>query len=209
MVSPGRSETPQGAARLIQAARDGSREALGELLESCRQYLLLIANQQLDPDLRGKVGASDVVQESLLEAQRDFERFRGQTEEELLAWMRRILLNNLANVTWHYREAAKRQVSREVALADAPLDELYNALVSPAESPSSHALARERDEALRQALEQLPQASRQVIQWRNYERCSFEEIGRRLDRSAEAARKLWVRALEQLQQILEPPNESG
>jgi RNA polymerase sigma factor (sigma-70 family) len=58
-------------------------------------------------------------------------------------------------------------------------------------------MAREQDEALERALAQLPESSGQVIRWRNYERCSFEEIGRRLGKSAEAARKVWVRAVRE------------
>jgi RNA polymerase sigma-70 factor (ECF subfamily) len=189
---------------LLGGARAGSSEALGELLEHCRQYLLLVANRQLDARLRGKVGPSDLVQEALLDAQRDFERFAGRSQEELLAWLRRILLNNLANVTRQYRTTGKRQVDREV-----PLEQL--SVVPPAkqDSPSTEAIARERAEALERALGRLPEAAREVIQWRNYDRCSFEEIGRRLGRSAEAARKVWVRALEQLQSFLGPADESS
>jgi RNA polymerase sigma factor (sigma-70 family) len=75
-------------------------------------------------------------------------------------------------------------------------------------SPSSVLAAREQDHALGQALEQLPEHYRQVIHWRNYERLEFEDIGRRLGRSAEAARKLWGRAIEQLQRLLEALDEA-
>src|SRR3954447_5435699 len=204
-MAPGPNTTEQ----LLQAARAGSSEAVGLLLEGCRQYLLLIANQELDPALRGKVGASDVVQETFLDAQRDFGRFRGRTEEELLAWLRCILLNNLANVTRHYRAVDKRQISREVAFADVPAEQLREATGDERDSPRAGALARERDEALWAAIGRLPETARQVVLWRNYERLPFEEIGRRLDRSGEAARKVWTRALEQLQQLLESPDESG
>ena len=102
--------------RWLRAARVGSSEALGRLLESCRQYLLLVANQECDSDLQAKFGPSDLVQESLLEAQRDFGQFHGRTEGDVLAWLRRILLNNVANVREHYRSAQKRDVGREVRL---------------------------------------------------------------------------------------------
>ncbi len=63
----------------IAEARGGSREALNRLLEVFRPYLLLAANQDLDPVLQGRVAPSDVVQETLLEAARDFPIFRGGT----------------------------------------------------------------------------------------------------------------------------------
>ena len=95
-----------------------------------------------------------------------------------------------------------------MTLPDTALEKLLNELVDYGESPSSAVAARELDQALEQALKNLAEPYREVIRLRNYERCSFEEIGRRLDRSEEAARKLWVRALRQLSQLLEPPRES-
>src|SRR5262249_14287737 len=83
------------AAQLLAAARGGSREALGEALESCRAYLLYVAQREMAPELQAKGGASDLVQETFLDAQRDFDRFRGATEEELLAWLRRLLVHKM------------------------------------------------------------------------------------------------------------------
>src|SRR5436190_23322173 len=102
------------AAQWLPAARAGSTEALGQLLEACRGYLLLIAQQELDPNLRAKGGASDLVQETFLKAQRHFGRFQGDSEVELLAWLRRLLLNNLANFARQYRDTNKRRLGREV-----------------------------------------------------------------------------------------------
>src|SRR6516165_4530900 len=104
------------AAQWMAAAQAGSREALGHVLETFRGYLLLVANRQLDPELRAKGGASDLVQDTFLEAQRDFGQFHGASVDELRAWLRRLLLNNVANFTRHYRQRAKREVVREVPL---------------------------------------------------------------------------------------------
>src|SRR6516165_1063063 len=110
------TEPAGDTARWLAAARAGSPEALGQVLETFRAYLLLIAARELDPELRAKGGASDLVQETFLEAQRDFSRFDGTRVEELRAWLRRLLINNVANFTRHYRKVAKRDVGREVAL---------------------------------------------------------------------------------------------
>jgi RNA polymerase sigma-70 factor (ECF subfamily) len=189
---------------LIRSARNGCPEALGRLLEECRPYLLLVANQELPARLRGKAGASDLVQETFLEAQGNFDRFHDQGEAELLAWLRAILLNNVSNLRRRYLATDKRQVERELPLARGNFR--AHDMAASAPSPSSVAVARERDTALRQALERLPEESRQVVMWRNYHRLPFEEIGRRLGRSAEAARKVWVRAVERLQQELNTPD---
>lgn len=200
------TESSGQVSRWISDAREESAQALGQALEECRQYLLLVANQNLDPELRGKVGASDVVQDTFLEAQRDFGRFAGGSEEELLAWLRRILLNNMANVVRHYRDTDKRQVAREVPIDQVPVEDLQTSQTAE-EPPSGPVRAAEETAQLDRALEQLPEHYRQVILLRHQQHLPFEEIGQRLGRSAEAARKLWGRAVEQLQQILEPADE--
>jgi RNA polymerase sigma-70 factor (ECF subfamily) len=191
------------AGQWLSAARAGSRTALGQALESCRGYLLVVADRNLDADLRAKGGASDLVQETFLEAQRDFGQFQGGSADELRAWLRRLLLNNVANFTRHYRGTAKRQVQRELALE--PGDVSGRPDAGPAAdtpSPSTLAMAEEQRLALQQALQRLPEDYRQVIVWRHQEQLTFEEIGQRLQRTANAARLLWLRAVERLQQDL-------
>ena len=107
--------------RWIEAARGGSADALGQVLAYCRQYLLALANDRMEPELQAKLGASDVVQDTFLEAQRDFGQFRGGSKEDLLAWLRRILLHNLANASRQYRDTDKRQIHREAVLGTASL----------------------------------------------------------------------------------------
>src|SRR5437762_14358353 len=100
----------------LSSARNGSPDALGVALESCRAYLLLVANQELDSGLQAKGGASDLVQETFLEAHRDFPGFEGSSADELRGWLRKILLHNLANFARHYRDTDKRKLAREVGL---------------------------------------------------------------------------------------------
>src|SRR4051794_15188367 len=110
-----RPDRPERIEAWIREAQAGSKEAMGQLLEACRPYLLHIAAEELRPILRSKVGASDLVQESFLEAQRDFPAFTGETEPALLAWLRSILRNNIRNLVRFY-ETDKRNVEREVSL---------------------------------------------------------------------------------------------
>src|SRR5258707_528940 len=102
---------------LLHRARCGNGAALGQLLELYRNYLKLLARLQIDRQIQGKVGASDVVQETFLEAHRDFAQFRGTTESELVAWLRQILVTNLANLVRHYRGTQRRDVRLERQLA--------------------------------------------------------------------------------------------
>ena len=183
---------------LVSAARGGSAEALGQLIESCRPYLLLVANQDLDDRLRGKLGASDVVQESLIAAQQHLDQFRGGSEQEWRAWVRAILVNDLREARRHYQGTDKRRIEREVSFQQG--HRTGNPLDPPAMdlTPGTQAAAQEEAELLRQAIERLPAAYRQVLNLRNWQQLSFAEIGDQMGRTREAARKLWTRALLQL-----------
>jgi RNA polymerase sigma-70 factor (ECF subfamily) len=187
-----------GAADYLPAAQAGSSEALGQVLEACRGYLLLVAQRELAPDLQAKGGASDLVQETLLDAVRAFPCFQGTTEAEVVAWLRRLLLNNVVSFARRYRDADKRQVAREVGLAPGSAG-------PAADGPTPSRQAEEQEEArlLREALGRLPEDYRQVLRLRFEEERSFEDIGRLLGLTANAARKLWARAVRRLQQETE------
>jgi RNA polymerase sigma-70 factor (ECF subfamily) len=200
------SEPAEGITQWLPAARAGSREALGKLLEAARHYLLSIARQEFDPDLRAKNSPSDVVQETFVEAQRAFGQFQGDTEAELLAWLRQLLLHRVGKLRRRYRDTQKRQLAREVALGgDDSGSGLAGILAAGTLSPSGQAMEHEQDQALQAALGRLPEDYRRVITLRHEHQLPFEEIGRLLDRSPEAARKLWARAVERLQEELDPP----
>ena len=195
------SEPSDDDGRLMAAARAGSREALGRALEDCRRYLLAVAERQLEPELRAKGGASDLVQETFLEAQRDFGQFQGSSPDELRAWLRQVLNHNLGAFTRRFRATSKRAVGREVGLPAGDTSGWLEA--GPAGStltPSGVAIEHEQALALRRALDRLPDEYRQVVVLRFEEGRSFEEIGRLTGRSPDAARKVWARAMERLRQ---------
>lgn len=184
--------------RFVVGARS-SPEDLGKLLEYCRNYLLKIANQEVDSSLRVKASASDLVQETFLKAAREFDNFRGNTEAELLAWLRQILKHNLQNLSRSFGETVKREVAREIRF-QLGIREEY--LVSNDPSPSSQVERNDRAQILAVALSRLPEDYQRVIRLRHQEQMSFAEIGENLGRSADAARKLWGRAIEYLQREL-------
>ena len=200
------TEPTGGAAQWLAAARAGSREALGKVLEAARQYLLSIARQEFDPDLRAKNSPSDLVQETFVEAHRAFGHFQGDTEGELLAWLRQLLLHRVGKLRRRYRDTQKRRLAREVALGgDDSTDGPAGGLAANVPSPSGQAMEHEEDQALQAALGRLPEDYRRVITLRYEEQLPFEEIGELLQRSPEAARKLWARAVERLHEELERP----
>lgn len=184
-------------ARRVQAAAAGDREALGDVLESCRQALLNAAQHLLPKDLQTKGDAADLVQDTLLEAQRDFGRFQGRQQKELAAWLGHILRNNFYNWTRAYRGCGKRQVSREISLDDRAMNDLKEVLCVGSLSPTSAAILREEIVTGRRVLERLPESYRRVLYLRTGEALSFKEIAAQVGCTAGAARKTWQRAMQQ------------
>jgi RNA polymerase sigma-70 factor (ECF subfamily) len=189
---------------VLTAARGGNLQALGALLQSFQPYLLAIARRGVPGNLRGKYDGADVVQETLLEAHRGFAGFDGSDSDDFRVWLCGILKHNLLDLIRRHRDASKRSIDRERSL-DAGLEsgEYSGDAIDPRPTPWSLFIARESVSDLREALLRLPADEQAVIVLRNFEFLSFQEVGQRLERSPEAARKLWSRAIARLQHMLE------
>ena len=174
-------------------------------LDRFRSYLLLLARLRLDPRLKGRLDASDVVQQTLLEAHQGLAAFRGRSPGELAAWLRQILARNLANAA---RDAGrgKRDVARERSL-EAALDESASRLdawlAAEQSSPSERAERNEEAVRLAQALAALPEAQREVVVLRHCQGWSLAEISRHVGRSPSAVAGLLHRGLQALRARLE------
>lgn len=169
-----------------------------------RSYLCLLARLHLDPRLRGKVDPSDVVQQTMLEAHADREGFRGQTEGEWLAWVRRMLAHNLADALRGFIQG-KRDVEREQPLEDALRASslrLEAWLADDQPLPDEQAQRHERALRLAEALEQLPEAQREALILQYWHGWTLAQIGLHLERSPAAVAGLLKRGLKQLRQNL-------
>ena len=195
------AQSPEAFVDRLERARDGSLGTLGDLLADFRNYLLLVANRELDDQLRAKVGPSDVVQDTLIHGQQCFADFAGGSEAEFRAWLEQILANCCRNARNTYVRTAKRCVCREVRLdGDAVAERAVTDWAGQEQTPSGLAVANEEARLVEEALRRLPPVQSQVVRWRAWECLGFEEIGQRLGRSPDAARKLWVRAVQRLEQ---------
>ena len=187
---------------LLARARAEQPGELNRLLEACRNYLQIVARAHVESWLRRKEDASDLIQDTLLEVHRGFKNFRGTTEAEWLAWLRRILANNAANKVRHYRLTAKRQARREVPLAGPTDSSPANDPAAPGDSPSEMLLRKERELLVADALARLSPDHREVILLRNLQRLPFQEVAERMGRSRPAVQMLWMRAIGKLQEEL-------
>lgn len=183
---------------LLAAARGGSIDALGRIFESARRQLLAAADRELPAAVRAKIAPSDIVQETALDANRDFPQFTGTTAEECFAWLRSILKNNVVDAIRRFEQSLKRDTGREISMASGSGKALGESLPVAGHAPDGSAMRREDAATVKRLLARLPPDYQDVIEMRYWEGLSFPEIAIRLDRSPEAVRKLWYRALQRL-----------
>jgi RNA polymerase sigma-70 factor (ECF subfamily) len=172
-------------------------------LERFRSYLHLLARLHLEPQLGRKMDASDLVQQTLLQAHQVRDQFRGHVTGEFAAWLRQILARNLTHAVRDLGRA-KRDVKRERSL-QAALDNssarLEVWLAADQSSPSMQAERNEQALLLAEALLALPEAQREALVMQHWQGRSLAEIGQHLGRSPEAVAGLIKRGLKQLRQI--------
>jgi RNA polymerase sigma-70 factor (ECF subfamily) len=169
----------QLAAMISQAKIASERSRVGPLLDLYRNYLSLIAQGQINTRLRIRVEASDVVQETFLDAHRDFPNFRGTTEAELIAWLRKTLARNIldqAKMHGARRRDYHRDQSIEAAIDRSSMN-LAQAFDAGMSTPSVQAARREQAVLVADAIANLPAQYRKVIMMRQIDRIPFSEIG--------------------------------
>jgi RNA polymerase sigma-70 factor (ECF subfamily) len=172
-------------------------------LEEYRSYLLLLARMQLDPGPRNRIDASDIVQQTLLEAHAKADQFHGD-DSALAAWLRQALVNNLRDA-WRALRKAKRDIRRERALPEAVEQSsarLEGMLAAPHSSPSQRAVRNEDLLRLADALVQLPETQREAIVLHHLQGCSLAETAQTLGRTDSAVAGLLHRGLKKLRELM-------
>jgi RNA polymerase sigma-70 factor, ECF subfamily len=193
--------------RLIEQARQKEAGALDHLLDSYRNYLRLLARTGLDVSLQGKADPSDLVQDALLKASQCFGQFRGACDAEMAGWLRQILANCLADFVRRYRtggRSARREQSLD-QLLDRSSQAMERILATEGTSPSKSAERRDLGVLLSDALAELSEDHREVIVLHHLEGLGWEEVAGRMDRTPNAVRMLWTRALKALRPLIDEP----
>lgn len=200
-------DADQALSGLIDRARLGSVGSQNNLFGDLRQYLLAIANEQFDHRLQGKLGPSDIVQQSMIRAVENFGDYRGQSEAEFRGWLRQIVINE-ARLAQRGFAAGKRDARREHPLQAEDPGEIFCDPTDRNLTPPAQILAAEQSEVIKQLIEKLPENYQTVIRLRNWEDLSFDEIGMRMDMSTSGVAKLWYRALVEIQKLYQQQDES-
>jgi len=174
-------------------------------IERFRPYLRVLAQTRFQTKFQSKLDASDIVQQTMLNAYQSWEQFRGKSDAELAGWLRQILANLIIRNTRDMGRD-KRDVERERSI-DAALQEssmqLGKLLADPGQgTPSQVVMKEERAAELAQALMELPDDQREAIMGKYWHGQSSAEIGEQLQRSPEAVAGLLYRGLKKLREVM-------
>ena len=201
-ISPGGDGESDSSSRwklLIEAARNGSEDALSRIVDEFREYLLVVADREIGTQLQAKFDAADVVQTSLVDAMNSIDQFRGSSEQEMRSWLTKIVLNNLQDEARRYTKTQARAVDRENtsgSILEVLLDDL-------SKTPSALLSTQEQVSRLKLLIEKLPQQQQVVLDYRHQHEMSYPQIAERLGIEEATARKIWSRATIQLRKWLQ------
>jgi RNA polymerase sigma-70 factor, ECF subfamily len=192
---------------LLDRLQAGDQLALGELFSLYRERLGRMVQFRLDGRLRGRVAASDVLQEAYIDALKRLPHYQAARGMPFLIWLRWVIMQRLVEVHRQHLGARMRDAGREVSFdaggSLAASSEKIAEFIGDLTSPSQAAERAEAMDQLRQALECLDPTDREVLALRHFEELSNMEAAAVLEIQPAAASKRYVRALERLKGAME------
>ena len=200
-------ENSAATADLLRQAAAGDRDSLGRLLDQDRDRLSRMVALRMDPRLRGRVDASDVVQDACMEAGSRFGEYLQQTSMPFFVWLRLITQQRLAQLYRQHIGAQMRDAGREVsiyhrALPAATSEALAAKLLGKLTQPSQAAIRAEAKIRVQLAIGELSPMDREILGLRHFEQLTTGEAARELGISEDAVKKRHLRALERLRAVL-------
>lgn len=192
--------------RLVERAQRGDRAATELLLGQHRNRLRRMINLRMDPRLAARLDASDVVQETFVEAAGKMDDYFQTPNCPFYPWLRQIALQRLSQLHRHHIHVQRRSIKREaqwnMGLPDRSALLLADQLVADDTSPSGNMLREERRASVKNALGRLKEQDREVLVMHNLERMTLKETAAALGITAAAVQSRYRRAVERLHNLL-------
>jgi len=191
----------------IERLRAAGPGALAELFDRHRDRLRRMVELRMDARLRGRLDASDVLQESYLDMARDLDAYLKDPKLKPMLWLRLHVGRKLTTLHRQHLGAKMRDAGMEIslyrdALPEASSAALASMLLGKHTSPTQAAQRAERLLRVQEALNTLDPIDREVLALRHFEQLSRSETAEALVISQEAAAKRYFRALKRLKDVL-------
>jgi len=192
---------------LIERARNGDKQALNDLLSLHRDRLRRMIDMRLDSRLRGRLDASDVLQDAYLDVAKRLDEYLSDPKIPLFLWLRLVVGDRLMKVHRHHLGAQMRDAGLEVSIycggfPAASSEALAAQLMGKHTSPTQAAVRIERMLRLQEALNTVDVMDREVLSLRHFEELTFAETAQMLGIEESAATKRYFRALKRLKAVL-------
>lgn len=193
---------------LLDRLEQGDTQVMGELFTHYQERLWRMVDLRLDRRLHGRVSASDVVQETYIDAQKRVQHFLAKPELPFFVWLRMVASQRLIDVHRQHLGAQMRDAGQEVSLCvsgqfAATSICLVDRLAGDATSPSRAAIRGELAAQIELILNSMEPIDREVLALRHFEELSNQEVAEILGIDKHAASKRYIRALERLKDVLE------
>lgn len=196
--------SPDLEAQALAAAGDDVEEALAGLWKDHRRRLLKMIHLRMDPRIKGRVGASDVLQDAYVEISRRVNDYLADPRMPFFLWLRFITAQQLVTLQRRHLGAQKRDVRRQVdaGIPGASTPALVDQLMAGQTTPTQRIAREEERLRVAEALDRMEEADREILVLRHFEELTNIEAAHELGIKPPAASKRYVRALARLQVIL-------
>jgi RNA polymerase sigma-70 factor (ECF subfamily) len=181
--------------------KEEGEHALAEAFEHFRPRLRRMVDLRMDARLAGRLDASDIVQETYLDAAKQLRPYLERPEVSVFVWLRRLAWERMVSLSRRHLKAQKRDIHRELSLPEESSILLARSLLE-GESPSEKMALEELRDEVRRAVARLPETDREAILLRHFEGLTNKEIAEALGISEPAATMRYGRALLRLKALL-------
>ena len=192
---------------LVARLASGDEEALAELFSLYRERLKRMVEFRMDRRLRGRLDASDVLQDAYIDALQRVRHYVDKPEMSFFVWLRQVTMQRLIDVYRFHLEAKTRDAKQEAVIRHGDLSAVTSAsmaaqLVGSLTSPSQRVMRAELIGQVEKALDGMDAIDREVLALRHFEELTNNEIAEVLGITKAAASNRYVRALSRLRSVL-------
>lgn len=194
---------------LLDLVRDGDDAATNRLLERHREALRRMADMRLDPKIRQRVDASDIIQDVMIEANRRLQKYLDNPIMPFHLWLRQMTTDRIIDAHRRHRVSKKRSVDLEQApVVAANLDHSsihLGAQICDGElTPAAAAIQNELQRKFEEAVDEMDEIDKEIIVMRHFEKLTNQEVSQVLELSEPAASMRYLRAMRRLREKFSP-----